>query len=193
MSGGPGMSDVAQDPPGIDWRNLIWCALAIAGTVAVILADNRWLLNFIHVMCGVLWTGIDLFMGFVVGPVMRTLPPPARRAMARRTAATRPIRRCRVRVRNRSRTPAGARAGGGWTTATQHRPGSAATPPCHRPAAHRPDAVERCQAQPPAGDPSRRPGSGASDELRVGCHGRVQGLPRLGRAAPCSSSCSRNA
>lgn len=83
MSGVAPMPEVA-DPPGIDARNLIWCALAIAATVAAILVDNRWLLNFIHVMCGVLWTGIDLFMGFVVGPVMRTLPPPARRAMVLR-------------------------------------------------------------------------------------------------------------
>jgi uncharacterized membrane protein len=65
----------------IDWRNLIWCALAILLTMAAVRFDDRWLLNFIHVMSGVLWTGIDLFMGFVVGPIMRTLPIPARRAM----------------------------------------------------------------------------------------------------------------
>ena len=67
--------------PGIDLRNLIWVALAFAVLAVVIALDNRWALNFVHVMCGVLWTGIDLFMGFVVGPIMRGLPPPARRAM----------------------------------------------------------------------------------------------------------------
>ena len=67
--------------PGIDLRNLIWVALAFVVLAAVIALDNRWALNFVHVMCGVLWTGIDLFMGFVVGPIMRRLPPPARRAM----------------------------------------------------------------------------------------------------------------
>ena len=46
----------------------------------MIALDNVWLLNFVHVMAGVLWTGIDLFMGFVVGPPMRRLPIPARRA-----------------------------------------------------------------------------------------------------------------
>jgi uncharacterized membrane protein len=65
----------------INPRNLIWCALAVAGTVVVAQIGNAWLLNFVHVMAGVLWTGIDLFMGFVVGPIMRTLPFPARRAM----------------------------------------------------------------------------------------------------------------
>lgn len=66
---------------GIDLRNLIWVALALAVLIATIAADNQWALNFLHVMCGVMWTGIDLFMGFVVGPIMRTLPLPARRAM----------------------------------------------------------------------------------------------------------------
>jgi hypothetical protein len=68
----------------IDPRNLIWCALALLAMAAVIAWNNIWALNFLHVICGVLWTGIDLFMGFVVGPVMRSLPPPARRAMVLR-------------------------------------------------------------------------------------------------------------
>ena len=71
-------------PPPVNPRNLIWCAAALAGMVWVIWLDDRWLLNFVHVMAGVLWTGIDLFMGFVVGPIMRTLPPPARQAMVLR-------------------------------------------------------------------------------------------------------------
>ncbi|MCZ7564541.1 MAG: DUF4149 domain-containing protein [Burkholderiales bacterium] len=37
------------------------------------------LLNYVHIMTGALWTGIDLFMGFVVGPVLGTMEP-ARRA-----------------------------------------------------------------------------------------------------------------
>ena len=70
-----------MDVPGIDLRNLFWVALAFFVLVAAIAADDRWVLNFLHVMCGVMWTGIDLFMGFVVGPIMRRLPPEARRAM----------------------------------------------------------------------------------------------------------------
>jgi uncharacterized membrane protein len=71
----------AEDAPPLRLSNLIWCALAFAVLAVVVWLDDRWALNFVHVMCGVLWTGIDLFMGFVVGPVMRSLPPPARRAM----------------------------------------------------------------------------------------------------------------
>jgi hypothetical protein len=58
-----------------------WSALALAVMIASILGDNLWLLTFVHIMAGVLWTGIDLFMGFVVGPVLRRLPLDTRRAV----------------------------------------------------------------------------------------------------------------
>ena len=32
-----------------------------------------------HVICGVLWTGIDLFMGFVIGPILRKVGLSVRR------------------------------------------------------------------------------------------------------------------
>lgn len=74
----------ADSGAGIDLRNLVWVALALVVLIVTIAADNRWALNFLHVMCGVLWTGIDLFMGFVVGPIMRRLPFEARRAVVLR-------------------------------------------------------------------------------------------------------------
>jgi hypothetical protein len=49
--------------------------------VLAIQYGSDWLLNFLHVMTGALWTGIDLFMGFVVGPVLKRLPLEARRAV----------------------------------------------------------------------------------------------------------------
>jgi hypothetical protein len=76
-----GGTDAAATPPAIDFRNLIWVALVLAVMVGAILSYDRWLLNFFHVMTGVLWTGIDLFMGFVVGPIMRRMDPAARRAL----------------------------------------------------------------------------------------------------------------
>src|SRR3569833_3395756 len=49
-------------------------ALAALGVmIFAINGPSLWFLNFVHVMAGVLWTGIDLFMGFVIGPIMRTL------------------------------------------------------------------------------------------------------------------------
>jgi hypothetical protein len=71
----------SEDVPPIDLRNLTWVALALLALVAAIVLDNLWLLNFIHVMAGVMWTGIDLFMGFVIGPILRRSPIAARRAI----------------------------------------------------------------------------------------------------------------
>jgi hypothetical protein len=57
-------------------------ALAVlALMLAAILGDSLWFLNFMHVMAGALWTGIDLFMGFVVGPVLRRVTPETRKAV----------------------------------------------------------------------------------------------------------------
>ena len=75
---------VSDDAPPIHLRNLIWVALAFAALAAAVAIDNLWLLNFIHVMAGVLWTGIDLFMGFVIGPILRHAPFAARRAIVLR-------------------------------------------------------------------------------------------------------------
>src|SRR5215471_2460499 len=46
--------------------------------VASIAGNWTWALTFLHVAGGGLWTGVDLFMGFVIGPVMRRLSVPAR-------------------------------------------------------------------------------------------------------------------
>lgn len=62
-------------------RYLIWASLALAAMGAAIVRENIALLNFIHVMFGVLWTGIDLFMGFVLGPILRRLPADSKRAV----------------------------------------------------------------------------------------------------------------
>jgi hypothetical protein len=56
-------------------------AAALAAMTAAILSPSLWLLDFVHVMAGCLWTGIDLFMGFVVGPVLRRVSLDTRRAM----------------------------------------------------------------------------------------------------------------
>lgn len=75
------LSQPADAAPSIDWRNLLWVALALGVLVVAILSEVPWFLNFVHVMAGVLWTGIDLFMGFVIGPILRNSPFEARRAI----------------------------------------------------------------------------------------------------------------
>lgn len=70
--------------PFIRLRNLVWVGLALAVMVAAIVDGGLWFLNFVHVLAGVLWTGIDLFMGFVMGPIIRRVDLDARRAIITR-------------------------------------------------------------------------------------------------------------
>jgi uncharacterized membrane protein len=49
--------------------------------VGVMASHHIWSLNFLHVFSGLLWTGIDLFMGFVLGPILRVIEISARKAV----------------------------------------------------------------------------------------------------------------
>ncbi len=64
--------------------NLWWVALAFAVMIGAIVLRDHWLLNFLHVLSGLLWTGIELFMGFVLGPILRRVDLPVRRAIITR-------------------------------------------------------------------------------------------------------------
>lgn len=57
---------------------LPFAILIIAGLVISIAENSRWALDFYHVTGGGLWTAIDLFVGFVVGPIMGKMSIPAR-------------------------------------------------------------------------------------------------------------------
>jgi hypothetical protein len=63
-------------------RQLTWWALVLPAimTLALVRHDLR-LLNWVHVLSGVLWTGADIFMGFILGPVLRRLAVPQRTAV----------------------------------------------------------------------------------------------------------------
>lgn len=60
---------------------IVAAAAAFALMTAAIVSPSLWLIDFVHVMSGALWTGIDLFMGFVIGPVLRRVSLETRRAM----------------------------------------------------------------------------------------------------------------
>lgn len=62
-------------------RYLVMAAAAFALMTVAIASPSLWLLNFVHIATGGLWTGIDLFMGFVVGPVLRGVSLDTRRSM----------------------------------------------------------------------------------------------------------------
>lgn len=57
-------------------------AVALAGLIAAVASNKLWALDFFHVVGGGLWTGIDLFVGFIIGPIIGRLPIPARIAFS---------------------------------------------------------------------------------------------------------------
>jgi uncharacterized membrane protein len=65
----------------IRWHYLWYVALALVIMIAAVTSHHLWFLNFLHVFSGLLWTGIDLFMGFVLGPILRVVEVPARKAV----------------------------------------------------------------------------------------------------------------
>ncbi len=64
---------------GIDFRNLFWVALLFGAMIWAIHSPYEWPLRFIHVTSGVLLTGADIIMGFLIGPTLRMLTFDARR------------------------------------------------------------------------------------------------------------------
>jgi hypothetical protein len=64
---------------GIDFRNLGWVALALGVMIFAIITSHDWLLRFVHVSTGVLLTGADILLGFLIGPVVRRLSFEGRR------------------------------------------------------------------------------------------------------------------
>ncbi len=59
-------------------RGLPVVALVLVGLVLAVWTGSTWALMLYHVTGGALWTGIDLFVGFVVGPILGRLSIPAR-------------------------------------------------------------------------------------------------------------------
>ncbi|MCW2951449.1 MAG: hypothetical protein JWQ48_619 [Conexibacter sp.] len=80
-------ADVAHGPPaGIERPEfdvvprlaLPFIGLVLAAVVTAIAVNRFWPLEFMHVAFGAAWTIIDLFLGFVIGPIMGRLSIPAR-------------------------------------------------------------------------------------------------------------------
>jgi len=90
------MADVAVSPHGAvaeadlhpapqipDFEIVPRAGLPIVAAVVVLLVvaiavDEKWPLMFLHVVAGATWTIIDLFLGFVIGPILGKLSIPAR-------------------------------------------------------------------------------------------------------------------
>jgi len=59
-------------------RGLPIVAVVLSGLVTVIATNTLWGIDFFHVVGGGLWTALDLFLGFVIGPILGRLSIPAK-------------------------------------------------------------------------------------------------------------------
>ena len=52
--------------------------IVLMGLIVAVATNRLWALDFFHLVGGALWTAIDLFLGFVIGPIIGTMSIPAR-------------------------------------------------------------------------------------------------------------------
>jgi hypothetical protein len=80
----------AHGPPAIPQfeivpkKGLPIVAVVLIGLVAAVASNKLWPVEFFHVAFGAIWTAFDLFLGFVLGPILGRLSIPARIEMTTR-------------------------------------------------------------------------------------------------------------
>ena len=74
-SGGPPVIPEFEIVPR---QGLIVVGVVIAALIVAIAGNWLWALDFFHVVGGGMWTGIDLFVGFIVGPIIGRMSVQAR-------------------------------------------------------------------------------------------------------------------
>lgn len=78
MAGTPGLESAALQFSIVPLKALFGVSIVILGLIVTISENWLWGLDFYHVVGGGLWTAIDLFVGFVVGPIIGRMSIPAR-------------------------------------------------------------------------------------------------------------------
>jgi hypothetical protein len=74
----PAAGQPARDFQIVPLRGLPIVGLVLAGLVVSIATNSSWGIDFFHVVSGGMWTAFDLFLGFVLGPILGSLSIPAR-------------------------------------------------------------------------------------------------------------------
>jgi len=62
-----------KQPPEISIRSNLWILIPVVSLIVAILSTNLLLLNYVHVFTAILWTGTDIFMVFLLSPVLRNV------------------------------------------------------------------------------------------------------------------------
>ncbi len=65
-------------------KSLPVVAVVLIGLVVAIATNRLWAIDFYHVVGGGAWTAIDLFLGFVLGPILGTMSIPSRIELTKR-------------------------------------------------------------------------------------------------------------
>lgn len=65
------MEHPTQEPPKISIRPNLWIIIPIGALIIAIATANFLLLNYVQIFTSILWTGTDVFMAFLLGPVLR--------------------------------------------------------------------------------------------------------------------------
>ena len=71
--------NLIEQPPKISVRDNVWVGIPIGAVIVAIITANFILLNYVHVFTSILWTGTDIFMAFLLGPVLRNVSLSTRR------------------------------------------------------------------------------------------------------------------
>ena len=74
----PGPSPASANFQIVPLKGLPFVVVVLACLVAAIATNKLWALDFFHVVGGGFWTALDLFLGFVLGPILGRLSVPAR-------------------------------------------------------------------------------------------------------------------
>ena len=75
-------------PPIVTWKAVPLVVVPAGAAVVAIWLQRFVFLDYVHVMTGALWMGIDIFMGIVIGPILARMTGPARADLVQRLVPT---------------------------------------------------------------------------------------------------------
>lgn len=82
--GAPAVAPQLPDFEVVPRRGLPLVAAVLVLLIVGIAVNKPWPLMFLHVVGGATWTIVDLFLGFILGPIMGRMSVPARAEFTRR-------------------------------------------------------------------------------------------------------------